>query len=188
MAALLEFRWHGRGGQGAVTASALLAEAALQEGHCSQSFPYFGPERRGAPVMAYTRLSDRDIRNRSEVYAPDVVVVLDETLLSGGVNAAQGLKPEGWLIVNTKASPERVAERLSLKNRIATVDATRIAMDELGAPIVNTAILGALVQALGTVKAESVATALASRFGMAQAQRNIKAMQRAMGATQVSAG
>jgi pyruvate ferredoxin oxidoreductase gamma subunit/2-oxoisovalerate ferredoxin oxidoreductase gamma subunit len=174
--ALIEIRWHGRGGQGAVTAAEILASAAAMEGRWAQAFPSFGAERRGAPVQAFTRIDDKPIFNRSFIYEPDVVVVLDEGLLNAeGANVMSGLKPYGKMIVNTSQGPREVAERFGFKGDVAVVDATSVALEVLGAPIVNTAILGAVVKALGIVSVRSVTQVLKKKFSPVLAEKNIKA-------------
>ena len=173
---MIEIRWHGRGGQGAVTAAEILASAAVIEGKWAQAFPSFGAERRGAPVQAFTRIDDKPILNRSFIYEPDVVVVLDEGLLDAErANVMAGLKPNGKLIVNTSQGPRELAEKLGFKGDVAVIDATSVALEVLGAPIVNTAILGAVVRALGIVSTKSVADVFRKKFSPALAERNIKA-------------
>ena len=152
---MIEVRWHGRGGQGAVTSVELLALTAIGEGKYAQGFPSFGPERRGAPVAAFNRIDDHHIKVRSQIYNPDVVVVLDESLI-GMVNVAEGLKPEGVLIVNTAKKAKEIAEITKFKGKIATVDGSSIAWKELGVPITNTTMLGALIKCTNAVKIESV--------------------------------
>jgi len=174
---MIEIRWHGRGGQGAVTSVETLALAAIGEGQYAQGFPSFGPERRGAPVAAFNRIDDKKIRVRSGVYNPDVVIVLDASLM-GLVNVAEGLKPGGTLIVNTVKSPEEVKKETGFKGTVGTVDASRIAREEMGVPITNTTMIGAAVKATGLVKIESVKEPLKNRFGRI-AQKNINAMERA---------
>jgi len=174
---MIEVRWHGRGGQGAVTSVEMLALAAIEEGKYAQGFPSFGPERRGAPVAAFNRIDNKQIKVRSGVYDPDVVVVLDPSLV-GLVNVTGGLKPDGILIVNTGKSPEEIKEEIGFDGAVATVDAARIAWDELGVPITNTTMLGAVIKATGLVKIESAKAPLKHRFGRI-AQKNIKAMERA---------
>jgi len=175
---LVEIRWHGRGGQGAVTSAELLARAAISEGKYAQAFPKFGPERRGAPVQAFDRISGREpIRVRADVDAPDVVVVLDPTLLRI-IDVTSGLKDTGVLIVNTSKDMSEVEADFGTKWRLAAVDATRIAREELGVPIVNTTMLGVLLRATGVVKAESLVGPLQDRFGRI-AERNVNAMKRA---------
>ncbi len=153
---MIEIRFHGRGGQGAVVASNLLAMAAFREGKDVQAFPYFGVERRGAPVTAFTKLDDKPVRIKSQIYEPDHVIVMDSSLLKA-VDVTQGLKTGGVVLINTDKKPQQVKD---IKGKIATVDATAIAVKHgLGsreAPIVNTAILGAFARATGVVKIESL--------------------------------
>jgi len=174
---MIEIRFHGRGGQGAVTSAELLAVAAIGEGKYAQAFPSFGPERRGAPVVAFCRISDQPIRIRANIYEPDIVVVLDASLLKI-VKVAAGLKPEGILVTTSKDSPERVKEELGVKNRMAVVDAVKIASEILGLPITNTTLLGSLVRASELVKKESFIAPLRERFGRI-AEKNISAFERA---------
>lgn len=160
---LFEVRFHGRGGQGAWTASLLLAQAGLKERKYIQSFPAFGPERAGAPMTAYTRISDEPIHLHSSVYEPGVVVVLDPTLLGPAV--VEGAKPETKLVVNTGQTPAEVMEDLGVEGAETWVlDATSLAMKLLGRPITNTAMLGAVVRATGLVKLESLLDAVKDRF------------------------
>jgi pyruvate ferredoxin oxidoreductase gamma subunit len=174
---MIEIRWHGRGVQGAVTSVELLALAAIEEGKFAQGFPAFGPERRGAPVLAFNRVNDKQIMVRSGIYTPDVVVVLDSSLVKL-VNVTEGLKPEGILIVNTTHSPQEIREQLKYPGKIFTVDATHIAREELGTPITNTTMLGALIKATKVIKLDSLKGPLEHRFGKI-AQKNIKACKRA---------
>jgi len=181
---LAEIRWHGRGGQGTVTSTELLAVAAINEGKYASAFPSFGPERRGAPVQAFVRISeDHPIRIRAEITKPDIVVVFDPGLLSI-VNVASGLKKDGMLIINTKKQPEQLRKEFGYKWLLATVDATRIAREILGVPIVNTTMIGALLKATGIVKMESLIEPLTHRFGRL-AERNINAMKKAYQVTLV---
>jgi len=175
---MLEIRWHGRGGQGAVTSAEMLARAAIGEGKYAQAFPSFGPERRGAPVLAFVRISSRDpIRVRTEITEPDIVVVLDPRLL-GIVNVTSGLKPDGMVIINTKKKAEEIRKEFNINTPIATVDATKIAREILGVPITNTTMIGAVVKATGSVGLESLEEPLKHRFGRL-GERNIDAMKRA---------
>lgn len=174
---MIEIRWHGRGGQGAVTSVELLALAAIEEGKYAQGFPAFGPERRGAPVLAFNRVNNRQIKVRSGIYNPDVVVVLDSSLVRL-VNVTEGLKTDGILIVNTTKTSKEIAEELKFPGKVFTVDATHIAREELGTPITNTTMLGALIKATGIIKLESLKVPLEHRFGKI-ANKNIKACKRA---------
>ncbi len=184
MSELLEIRWHGRGGQGAVTSAELVALAAIEEGKFAQAFPSFGPERRGAPVLAFNRISpDQPIRTRTTVEHPDIVVVLDTTLLSI-VDVTSGLKEDGTIIVNTHKAAADAKSELGNHWRIAVVNATAIARETLGAPIVNTTMLGALVKATRVVEMESLAEPIKERFGL-RAKVNIDACRRAYQETSV---
>ncbi len=160
---MIEIRIHGRGGQGAVIASQILAEAAFREGMHVQAFPSFGSERRGAPVAAFVRLDDEPIRVRTEIYEPDGLIVLDQSLiLQKLVDVTQGLKEEGWILINSSHPPEEFAHLGSY--RVATVDAAHIAVQHrlgsITAPIVNTAILGAFSTVTGLVGLEHIAEAI----------------------------
>ena len=181
---LIEIRWHGRGGQGAVTSAELVAQAAISEGKYAQAFPSFGPERRGAPVLAFVRISSQEpIRIRAEIVQPDIVVVLDPGLLSI-VNVILGLKENGMLVINTRKSFEDIEAQIKTKCRLAKIDATGIAREILGVPITNTTMVGALVRASGVVELESLVEPLRQRFARL-AERNINAMQKAYDETQV---
>ncbi len=175
---MVEVRFHGRGGQGVVTASRLLAEAALLEGKRVQSFPTFGAEREGAPIKAFTRISENNIRIRSQIYNPDIVVVLDPTVLRAE-RVTDGLKEYGWLIVNTLKDPATLKKELEVKGGVATVDATGIALDVLGAPRVNAPMLGALAKATQLVKLDSLVSIIKSSFSGRVADMNVKAVERA---------
>jgi pyruvate ferredoxin oxidoreductase gamma subunit len=171
-------RWHGRGGQGAVTSAELMAQAAIYEGKYAQAFPSFGPERRGAPVQAFNRISSqKPIWVRAGIAEPDIVVVLDPGLLDI-VNVTSGLKEDGVLVVNIRGSFEDIKEKFGTKWEIAMIDATTIARELLGVPIVNTTMIGALVKATGVVKLESLIEPLKKRFGRL-AEKNINAMKKA---------
>lgn len=180
---MIEVRVHGRGGQGGVTSAEMLAIAAINEGKFAQAFPSFGPERRGAPVIAFARVSDKKIRNRTKVYTPDVVVVLDPSVLSI-VNVEDGLKSDGILVINSAKSVTELRNEYGFKTSLARVDATHIAMEELGLPITNTTMLGAAVKARSLVPIEALVGPLEARFGRIAA-RNIKAMHRAYNETEV---
>lgn len=174
---LYEIRFHGRGGQGAWTASLLLAQAGLLEGKQIQSFPAFGPERAGAPMTAYTRISEKPIQIHSSVYEPDMVVVLDPTLLGPAVT--EGLKKSSKVVVNTTDSPDEVKRRLSVENETWVVDATGMAMRIMGVNITNTAVLGAVVKASGTVKLDSVLAVVKERFQGKIKDQNIEVVEAA---------
>jgi pyruvate ferredoxin oxidoreductase gamma subunit len=174
---MIEIRFHGRGGQGAVTSAELLALAAIGEGKYAQAFPSFGPERRGAPVVAFCRIDDERIRIRANVSEPDIVVVLDSSLLKI-VNVASGLKSSGVLVTTSPDSPDKVKQDLKIKNRMAVVDALKIARELLGVPITNTTMLGSLIRAQELVKKESFLSPLRERFGRI-AEKNISAFERA---------
>ncbi len=175
---MIEVRWHGRGGQGAVTAAEILAHAAINEGKYAQAFPSFGPERRGAPVLAFNRFDDKPIWVRSNVYEPDVVVVLDPGLLAS-VNVLSGLKEGGLLIINHRKSLEEVKAMLGLKGKVAVVNATQIALEILKVPIVNTAMVGAFVKATGVVSLDSVIHAVKERFPGKMGELNADAVRKA---------
>jgi pyruvate ferredoxin oxidoreductase gamma subunit len=173
---LKEIRFHGRGGQGAVTAAELIAIAAFEDKKYSQAFPAFGVERRGAPVMAFARIANEPIRVRSQIYEPDYVIVQDVTLLDV-VDVASGLKPEGKIIINT----DRNAKDLKLKTKaeVVTIDATKIALEKLGRPIVNTTMLGAFCGATGEVSLESINKAISGRFSGVLEEKNLAAIKTA---------
>jgi len=174
-----EIRWHGRGGQGAWTAGELLAKAAIDEGKYVQSFPEFGPERMGAPIVAYTRISDHPINLHCVVYNPDIVVVLDSTLLKT-VKVDAGLSNNGVLIVNTRENPSEMRKKLSSSNyKLWTIPATDIAIKTLNAPITNTAMLGATIRAVNLVNFESIEKAVKERFRPDLAQKNIAVIKEA---------
>ena len=159
---MIEIRWHGRGGQGAVTASELLANAVVRVGKFAQSFPAFGPERRGAPVLAFTRIDDNPIEIRWQITEPDVVVVLDFSLLSV-VNVVSGLKKDGFVILNTSKDSSEVKSMFP-GYKVAKVDATSIALKNLGAPITNTSMLGALLKAVPIVPYDVMVKVVEERF------------------------
>jgi len=176
---LKEIRWHGRGGQGAWTAGEILAKAAIMEGKYIQSFPEFGPERMGAPVNSYTRISEEPINLHCSVYNPDVVVVLDPTLLKT-VPVTQGLKENGVLIVNTKATPAEIRKKLNLKaGKIWTIPATEIAIRILGRPITNTAMIGVVAKATQIVSIEGIEKAAKERFPLNIAEKNVAIIKEA---------
>ena len=172
---MYEIRWHGRGGQGIVYASEILAAAAFREGKFSQAFPLFGAERRGAPVTAYTRIDDSPILLRSQIYEPDIVVVLDPKF-SRDPSTTKGLKENGLLILNTAGNIESQYNR---KYRVAWVDATRIAINlglkVAGLPVPNTAMLGAFSKATGLVRIDTICSIIRSKWSGEIGDLNSKA-------------
>ena len=178
---MIEIRWHGRGGQGAVTAAKLLAAAALRQGKYFQAFPEFGPERRGAPVQAFTRISDEPIRIYSQVKSPSVVVVLDSTLI-GKVPVTEGLTEDGIVVANFAGGPAELRKKLDLNGRarVFTVDATAVALRRLGRPITNTPMLGALARATGMLDIDTLTVELEESFGGRFRPELVKANVQAM--------
>lgn len=169
-----EIRFHGRGGQGAVTAAEILAIAALKEGKYCQAFPAFGPEKRGAPVLAFTRISETPIMTRTQIRNPDYVVVLDPSLLTDPmVNVLEGLKDDSLIIANTSKTPQE----LGYKQKTITVNATKIALEILGAPITNTGMLGAFVAATRLLSLEVVKEVIRERFRGELGEKNIKVIE-----------
>ena len=174
---IYEVRWHGRGGQGAISSAQILAEAAFIEGFKGvAAAPFFGAERRGAPVTASTRFSHHELRVYSQIERPDIAIVLDEALLVTS-RAALGIKSGGWLIVNSARHPSEL--RVEGDFQIATADALnitqRLGLLVAGNAIVNTAMLGAFVRATGMVSLQSVQTAIESRFNSPAARLNFEA-------------
>jgi pyruvate ferredoxin oxidoreductase gamma subunit len=170
-----EVRIHGRGGQGVVTSAELLAAAAFDDGKFSQAFPFFGFERRGAPIVSFVRIDKCPIRLRSHIYNPDYVIVQDPTLLDV-VDVTSGLRPDGMVIANTEKEPENLG--LNAEIRIRTINATKIAMEVLGRPIMNTALIGAFAGATGEVSVESIKNAVKSRFPGDIGEKNAEAVQK----------
>ncbi|MGB6068893.1 MAG: pyruvate ferredoxin oxidoreductase subunit gamma [Desulfomonilaceae bacterium] len=182
---MIEMRFHGRGGQGAVTSAELIARAAIATGKYATAFPSFGPERRGAPVVAFARVDDQPIRMRSKIYNPDAVIVLDPSLLDIA-NPTEGLREGGILILNTSKDPEAIRRHLSYGGKLAIVDAGKIAREVLGLPITNTTMVGALLKGTGLLNVEALEEPFKDRFGKIAA-RNIQAMKRAYEETRVIA-
>ena len=150
----LEIRWHGRGGQGAKTAALLLADVAFETGKFVQGFPEYGPERMGAPITAYNRISDTEIRLHNNIYEPDYVVVVDETLLES-VDVTAGLKKEGGILINSAKSAEELREKLrGYERRVYTVDARRISVEALGKYFPNSPMLAAIVKICNVMEEE----------------------------------
>ena len=143
---MIEIRWHGRGGQGAKTASLLLADVAFNTGKYIQGFPEYGPERMGAPLTAYNRIDDNPIRIHSNIYEPDYVVVVDDTLV-GAVDVTYGLKHNGAILVNTSIDGKKIKEKLNgFAGKIYTIDASKIAVETIGKNFPNTALLGSIIK------------------------------------------
>lgn len=180
---ILEIRWHGRGGQGAKTAAQLLAETALEEGKCIQAFPEYGPERAGAPIKAFTRISEKPITLHCGVSNPQIVVVVDATLLDS-VNVLDGLSEDGFFLLNTNQSPQQVREKLNFhKGKVCTVDATKIALDTLRMPLPNTPMLGALIKVAGIVSLDNIEKKIRKKFlkkiGEEKTKGNIDGLRKA---------
>jgi pyruvate ferredoxin oxidoreductase gamma subunit len=173
---MIEIRIHGRGGQGSVTAAELLAVAAFEDGMYSQAFPAFGVERRGAPVTAFVRLDNKPIRLRSQIYEPDYVIVQDATLVDV-INVAAGAKPEGFILINSEKSASSF--KLDTAAPLKTLDATKLAIDIIGKPIVNTILVGAFAGVSGLIMPESIKNAVMERFPGKVGEKNAKAIQAA---------
>ena len=183
---MLEIRWHGRGGQGAKTASLLLADAAFNTGKYIQGFPEYGPERMGAPITCYNRISDDPIRIHSNIYEPDYVVVVDDTLLEA-VDVTAGLKKEGAIIVNTTKSPDEIRPLLrGYEGKVCTIDAKTISIDTLGKYFPNTPMLAAVVKVTGVMTEEAFLSDMESSFAHKFAKKpevipgNMEALRRSM--------
>ena len=183
---MLEIRWHGRGGQGAKTASLLLADAAFNTGKYIQGFPEYGPERMGAPITAYNRISDEPIRIHSNIYEPDYVVVVDDSLLEV-VDVTSGLKKEGAIIINTTKSPDEVRPLLKgYEGRVCTIDARTISVDTLGKYFPNTPMLAAVVKVTGVMDDEAFLKDMETSFAHKFANKpqvipgNMEALRRSL--------
>jgi pyruvate ferredoxin oxidoreductase gamma subunit len=181
----LEIRWHGRGGQGAKTAATFLAEAVMVAGKYSQGFPEYGPERRGAPVRGYTRISDKPIRRHCGVTDPDIVVVLDPSLLnSPSAGVTDGTNKDTIFLINTSTTAEEIKTRLGVAGAyFGAVDASGIAKDEFGRPIPNTPMVGALMKAKEILPLDVVLDCLTKKFEKKFSQQmisgNLRAVKRA---------
>jgi len=173
-----EIRWHGRGGQGAKTVSQILAQINLREGKHVQSFPEYGPERSGAPIRAYNRISDEEILIHSGVYHPDISVVVDESLLESE-NPTEGLKTDGTLVVNTKRSPDEIRRLTGFSGEIVCLDADKIAQ-EAGTGFPNVPMLGAVVAVLGSdpkLAEEELRETLSHRLPPEVVEKNLQAFR-----------
>src|SRR4030066_818975 len=179
---VFEIRFHGRGGQGAKTAAALLAEAAMEQGKFVQSFPEYGAERQGAPVKAFTRISDNKIYSHAGVTNPNVAVVVDQTLIKS-IPVTEGLGDDGLLIINTNQTTDEIRNRTGFKGRIVVIDAIKIALEELGKAVTNTAMLGAIEKVTNIVDYEKLKQNLFNHFvhdlGEDIANKNVNAFARA---------
>lgn len=161
---MIEIRWHGRGGQGAKTASLLLADAAFNTGKFIQGFPEYGPERMGAPITAYNRISDNEIHIHSNIYEPDYVVVVDDSLI-GTIDVTSGLKKDGAIIINTNEDIEEIRKKLNgYKGKIYTIDASKISIECLKANFPNTAMLAAVVHVTGIMSKEELLSNMEDAF------------------------
>jgi pyruvate ferredoxin oxidoreductase gamma subunit len=163
----IEIRWHGRAGQGVVTAGELLAEAAMLEGKYFQAFPDYGPERMGAPIKSYTRISEKPIEVHNQIQEPNVVIVVNPNLI-GVVDLTEGLTADGTILVNTPLTPAEIRQKLNLAGRpvkVWTVDATRIGMETLRRDIPSTIMLGAVIRAIGLVQLDSLTHLVEEKLG-----------------------
>jgi pyruvate ferredoxin oxidoreductase gamma subunit len=163
MKKIFEIRIHGRGGQGAKTAAEFIAEAALDKGKNIQAFPEYGPERSGAPMKAYARVSDDKIKTFAPVVNPDVVMVIDNTLVES-VDVTEGLTNKGILIVNTNEDPLKIKKKTGFNGKIFCVDATKISIDTVGRNLPNTPMLGALVKATGIIELDAITCCIKHKF------------------------
>ena len=186
MSTMLEIRWHGRGGQGAKTASLLLADAAFVTGKYVQGFPEYGPERMGAPITAYNRISEERCTIHSNIYEPDFVVVVDETLLSS-VDVTAGLKAEGGIVINSAKEPEQLRPMLrGYTGKVYTIDARAISEEVLGKNFPNTPMLAAIVKVSGVISEEEFVKQMEASFRHKFAtkpqmiQGNMDVLQRSM--------
>lgn len=183
MAETVEVRWHGRGGQGTVTAAKVFAGACLSGGRHVQAFPEYGPERSGAPLRAYNRVSSKEIRMHCPVLNPNIVVVVDATLLDG-IDVTEGSPDEAIFIVNSSKGPVEIREKLKAKpsQKVFTLDATKIAIDNIGRPLPNSAMVGALAKVSGIVSLDTILEDVKKSFGKKFSQKiidgNLEAVKR----------
>lgn len=188
--AMIEIRWHGRGGQGAKTASQFLGEAALDTGKFIQSFPEYGPERAGAPMKAFNRIDDKNITIHSSVTNPEIVVVIDPTLV-GAIDVTEGLGDDGILLVNTDKSPEEIRKQTNFtKGKVGTVDATKIALETLKLPMPNMPMLGALLKVNALVSVDELSERVKEKFlkkiGEEKTNANLEGIKRAYNEVKVA--
>jgi len=180
---LTQIRWHARGGQGAKTAADFVTRVAISKGKYSQAFPEYGPERAGAPMKSYTRISSEPIKLHSAVYKPDIVVVLDPSLIEIA-NVSEGLEEDGVMLVNTTLAPDEAISTYKLEGiEVHTVDATRIALDTIGRNIPNTPMVGALLKISGILELddtlETLKKSFGKKFGEDIIKKNLSAVKRA---------
>ncbi len=184
---MLQIRIHGRGGQGVVTAAEMLSIAAFEQGRHSQAFPSFGSERTGAPVIAYCRIDDQEIRLREPILAPDVLIVQDPTLLHQ-VDVFQGLQPDGYVLINSRRSFHDLGlaeiERRFRHERLVTVPATEIALKHIGRPLPNAVLLGGFAALSGLIALSAVDHAIRTKFSGKVAESNVAAAAEAYAFTQ----
>ncbi len=177
---LVEIRIHGRGGQGAKSASQLIVEAAMDQGKQIQAFPEYGPERTGAPMKTYARISDRPIRSYEPVLAPDIVLVIDPTLLDSQ-DVTSGLSRDGVLIINSTQSPEEMRKKSGFSGRVCTIDATGISIKNVGRNVPNTPMIGAMIKATGVIEMKYVTQKVEGMFlkkiGREKTDANIQAIR-----------
>ena len=182
---LIEIRWHGRGGQGTKTASLLLAEVAFSTGKYVQGFPEYGPERMGAPLTAYNRISDTPITIHSNIYEPDYVIVVDDTLLDS-IDVTEGLKKDGAIIINTTKNKEEITNKIPNYSNIYTIDAKTISIETLGKYFPNTPMLAAIVKVSGIMEEEAFLKNMKQSFNHKFAKKpevidgNMKALELAL--------
>lgn len=159
----MEICWHGRGGQGLVTANEILAETAISAGKYVKAFPEFGPERMGAPIRGFTRISDEPIRVHSQVYEPDIVIIMDGTLV-GKVDVTRGIKKDSIVVANYAGSPKELQDALQTDVECHTLDANKISIEEIGKPMVNTVMLGALIKCNPLVPYDMLEDQITNKF------------------------
>lgn len=174
---MIEIRFHGRGGQGAVTSAEVIATAAINSGKFAQAFPSFGPERRGAPVIAFARIADEKIYNRTKIYNPDIVIVLDPSIMNI-VDVSSGIKENGIIVANTTKSPDELKKTFNKNITVGTINATKLALDILKRPITNIIMLGAFLKAKDIISIDDLVEPLTARFGKI-AEKNIEACKKA---------
>ncbi len=180
---MIEIRWHGRGGQGAKTAAQLVAQVALEEGKHSQGFPEYGPERMGAPVRGFTRISDHEIRVHCPIHRPDAVVVLDDTLVTLPV-VTEGTKAGTIFVVNTRLTPAQMREHLGVEGaKVYCLNATEISLVEMGRPMPNTPMIGGLIRATECISMDALKLDIRKKFqsklGEQVVQGNLRSVERA---------